>query len=213
MNFFRSADKILDITLPMKAGMAIYPGNQELEIQTTRSKTSFISRILMGSHTGTHVDAPRHSDEQGAGVDKLALEAMLGPCRVLDLTGVKGSISAADLANFEIKKGERVLAKTSNSKRGFKKFYPDYVYLSSEAAAYLAKRKIVLFGIDALSVKQKGSEDNRPHTELLDEGIVIFEGLDLSKVKPGEYYFIGLPLKLVDLDGAPARALLLASRP
>jgi arylformamidase len=100
--------------------------------------------------------------------------------------------------------------KTSNSLRGYDRFYADYVWLDGDAAIFLAGKGIALFGIDYLSVKQKGGADNRPHTALLDKDIVIFEGLDLSAVEPGRYFFAGLPLRLVGLDGAPARAVLLA---
>ena len=81
--------------------------------------------------------------------------------------------------------------------------------MASEAAAFLAKKRIALFGIDALSVKERGSLDNRPHTALLSRGIPIVEGLDLHRVSPGRYFLTVLPLKLSGLDGAPARAVLL----
>ncbi|MFQ5452505.1 MAG: cyclase family protein, partial [Candidatus Paceibacterota bacterium] len=118
------------------------------------------------------------------------------------------SISAADIVSKSIVKGERILAKTKNSQRGFDTFYKDYVYLSPEAAESLAELDIKLFGIDSLSVKQSGGS-NIPHTALLNRGIVIFEGLDLSRVDEGRYFLAALPLKLKGLDGAPARVVLL----
>lgn len=202
--------KIIDISMPVKVGMINYPGNPVLEIETSKSLTgtSFISKIIFGSHTGTHIDAPAHAAEDGVGVDEIALEKLVGTCRVLDFTNVTESIKPQDLKNKNIKEGERILAKTKNSTRGFEEFYADFIYLDSDAAKYLADKKITLFGIDYLSVKKKGSTDNRAHTELLSKGIPIFEGLDLSSVAAGEYFFIGLPLKFTGLDGSPTRAIL-----
>ncbi|OHA48779.1 MAG: hypothetical protein A2Z62_02055 [Candidatus Terrybacteria bacterium RIFCSPLOWO2_02_42_20] len=201
--------KVIDISLSLHKNTIIYPGNPEVNIKTIKGKTSTHSEIAMGSHTGTHMDAPKHIFENGDGVDKIDLNKVIGECRVLDMTRLKEVISADDFKKEMVKKGERILVKTRNSKRGFKKFYDDYVYLGGEAAEFLAQKKISLFGIDYLSVKKRGGPDNRPHTKLLKNGIVIFEGLDLSKVKPGKYFFVGLPLKLMGLDGSPVRAILL----
>ena len=202
--------KIIDISLLLSDKTIVYPGNPELKIATIPGKTSTHSEITIGSHAGTHLDAPKHVFENGAGVDKVDLNKIVGECRVLDMTRVKEVIGVDDLKKEKIKKGERILVKTKNSKRGFEKFYDDYIYLGGEAAEFLAKKKIALFGMDYLSVKKRGGPDNRPHTELLRSGVVIFEGLDLSKVKPGKYFFVGLPLKFAGLDGAPARAVLIS---
>ena len=197
-----------DISLPIYEGMITYPGNPEVEIESLRTKTSFISKITFGSHTGTHIDAPRHVFRNGKGVDQISLEALIGPCRVIDLARVEIRITPEDLEKHHIKKGERILVRTRNSQRGFKKFYGNCVYLSSEAAAFLAKKRIALFGIDSLSVKERGSLDNRPHTELLKKNIPILEGLDLGRIRPGRYTLICLPLRLKNLDGSPALMVL-----
>lgn len=201
--------KIFDISLTIKKDMIIYPNNPIPEFLEIKTKTSYITKMILGSHTGTHIDTPRHIYKKGYGVDKINLSKLIGNCRVLDLTKVDFSITKNDLEKFNIKKGEKILIKTKNSLRGFNKFYENYIFLSGEAAKFLVNKKIDLFGIDALSVKQKGSLDNSPHIELLKNNILIFEGLDLSKIKPGNYFFIGLPLKIKDLDGAPARVVLL----
>jgi arylformamidase len=201
--------KILDISLPIRKGMAVYPNNPGVKIELKRTKYSFLSKITFGSHTGTHLDAPRHVSKNGIGVDRVAVGKLVGPCRVLDMTRVKSAITIDDLKRHRVRRGERILVKTRNSIRGFRKFYADYVYLDGDAARFLAQKGIALFGTDYLSVKQRGSSDNRPHTELLGRGIPIFEGLDFSGVRPGSYEFIGLPLRLVGLDGAPARAILI----
>lgn len=199
---------IIDISLEICEGMITYPGNPAVVIREVRGETSIHSDIHLGSHTGTHVDAPRHVFTKGKGVDEINLQALMGKCRVLDMTHVEKGISVNDLESTHIKAGERILAKTKNSLRGFKEFFDDFIYLEGDAAEYLAKIGIVLFGIDSLSVKEKGGEDARAHTSLLERDIVIVEGLDLSGADGGEYDLIVLPLKLKGLDGSPARALL-----
>ncbi len=202
--------KIIDISWPLEPGIAVYPGNPELRIAPRVGKTSVHSEITMGSHTGTHIDAPQHVFERGKGIDEVPLDALIGPCRVLDCTKAKSAITVADLQPHRILRGERILVKTKNSRLGHKVFYTGYVYLDGDAAEWLAARRIKLFGIDYLSVKQRGSADNRPHTELLGRGIPIIEGLNLQNVKPGKYQLVALPLKFVGLDGAPARVVLIS---
>lgn len=200
---------IIDISLPVYKGMAVYPNNPPVKIKSLKTPGgTFISEITFGSHTGTHIDVPRHIFEDGIGVDKINLDQLIGPCRVLNMTHCETSIQTGHLENENIQEGERILVKTKNSGRGFKQFYLDYVYLDGNAAEYLAWKKISLFGIDSLSIKKKGSNDTRPHTELLKNNVIIIEGLDLSQVTPREYNLICLPLKLVGLDGAPARVIL-----
>jgi len=113
------------------------------------------------------------------------------------MTDADEGIRISDLEGYNIKQGERILVKTKKS------------YLDGDAADYLGDIGIVLFGIDSLSIKKQGGPDTRPHTSLLNRDIIIFEGLDLSQVEPGEYKFVGLPLKFTDLDGSPARAVLI----
>lgn len=202
-------NSIIDISWPLALGVAVYPGNPELRISLKLGKTSVHSEISIGSHTGTHIDAPRHVFGRGKGIDTVSLGALIGPCRVLDCAKSKRAITVADLQPHRILRGERILVKTNNSRLGHKVFYTEYIYLDGDAADWLAARRIKLFGIDYLSVKQRGSVDNRPHTALLGKNIPIIEGLNLQKVKPGKYQLVALPLKFVGLDGSPARVVLI----
>ncbi|OHA49089.1 MAG: hypothetical protein A2806_02015 [Candidatus Terrybacteria bacterium RIFCSPHIGHO2_01_FULL_48_17] len=201
--------QLYDISLPISPKTLIYPLNPRVSLRWVKTPHSWLTKTTLGTHTGTHVDVARHVFKNGWGVDAIRPKVLIGPCRVLDLTRNRKAIFTKDLLRHRIKTGERILVKTTNSKRGFSRFYRNYVYLDGDAAAYMAKKKIALFGIDYLSVKQYGSSDNRPHTELLKQGIPIFEGLDLSKVSSGTYIFVGLPLKLVGRDGAPTRVVLI----
>jgi arylformamidase len=202
---------ILDISLPIYAGMPVYPGTAETEIKEVKSGSgsSVLSEITMTSHAGTHIDAPSHSVAGGQSIDEFDLSVFYGPCRVLDLTACQTAVTKADLAGADIQKGERILLKTHNSVRGFADFYPDFVYLEPEAAAYLAEQQIALVGVDALSVKQRGAPDNSSHTNLLAKNIAIVEGLNLAEVEAGSYTLVALPLAFRGLDGSPARAVLL----
>lgn len=204
--------KIIDISLSLDNGTIVYPDNVPIILEEHAkmpAKRSHLSKIIMGSHSGTHIDAPKHAIIGGATIDAMPLETFVGPCRVIDCAASKEAITIEDLKRERVKKGERILAKTANSARGFKEFHPDYIYLDGDAADYLADLGVALFGIDYLSVKKRGSPDNRPHTSLLKKSIPIIEGIDLSTVPAGEYTLVCLPLKFIGLEGAPARAILL----
>lgn len=200
--------KYIDISLPLSENTPTYPNNPQLEIKSLKTPTTFISEIRMGTHSGTHIDVPRHIKEDGLTLDQIDLNILIGPCRVLDATSAKTSIKIADIEKYEIKKGERILFKTNNSLRGVEEFYDDYVFLDGDAADYLAEKGIILAGIDSLSIKQRGAPDQRPHTSLLNNNVVILEGLDLSRVEEVLYNLVCLPLNFIGLDGSPVRALL-----
>ncbi len=204
---------IYDISLALHNDTIVYPNNIPVSIEThadmPQSQTK-LSKIVMGSHSGTHVDAPAHAVQGAYNLEDIALSVFVGTCRVFDLSGAKDSIKIEDLKDKNIQKGERILVKTSNSIRGFKEFYNDYVYLDGDAADWLKEKEIALFGIDYLSVKQKGSPDQRPHTSLLSKNIPIIEALDLKEIKEGEYTLVCLPLKFVGIEGSPVRAILLS---
>ncbi len=203
--------EIIDISIFLNANTPVYPGNPPVEIKhfASASGQSFNSQILLGSHVGTHIDAPAHAFSEGKKIQDFPLNYFVGGVRVLDLSSSKSSISLVDIKSKNVKKGERILLKTTNSSRGFTHFYDDYVFLSPEAAHYVAEKEIRLLGIDSFSVKQKGSPDNRPHTELLSKNIPIIEGIDLAKVTEGAYFLVALPLAAETNDAAPARVVLL----
>ena len=206
--------QIIDISLPLFEGMPVYPGNKATTIQTVHSLSgrSQISELGLSSHTGTHIDAPRHVFNKGASIEELSLERFYGICRVLDLTAYDVFIPRHALEEAKIQAQERILLKTKNSHKGFTVFdkEKEYVYLAPESATYLSERDVWLVGIDALSIKQRGSKDNSPHETLLSKGIPILEGLNLNAVVAGSYTLVALPLALQGIDGAPCRAVLLS---
>lgn len=194
--------------------MVVYPRNPDVRIaphsELGKGGSSNVSTVAFGSHSGTHVDAPRHFFEAGGTVDRLPLDALIGPARVVRLADDVMSITAAHLQSLDLRGVHRVLFRTRNS--GFvtdPQFHPDFTYVAPDAAELLVSLGIRLVGVDYYSVEQFRSGHHRTHRTLLERGVVIVEGLDLSAIDAGDYEFICLPLRLENLDGSPARAVLI----
>jgi arylformamidase len=206
---------IYDISLPLRTGGVVYPGNPGISItpqQTiAQGAGANVSRIDIGSHSGTHVDAPKHFFDDGVGVDALPLDVLLGPARLIAFSDAVRSIGEAELSPHDLTGVTRLLMRTRNSAwlaSGSTEFHPDYTFLAPDGAAYLVERGVRLVGVDYLSVEQFHSGHHRTHRTLLTAGVVIVEGLVLVEPPPGDYELHCLPLRLAGLDGAPARALL-----
>jgi arylformamidase len=190
----------IDVTVPIENGMEVWPGDPETRVERVcsieRGDSANVSAISMCLHAGTHMDAPLHYFAQGAAIDGVPLDAVIGPARVIDVQGCN-AIAAAGLAGREIGSGERLLFKTS---RGG--------VLTPDAAEFLAARGVKVVGIDGLSIGPPNENGDQVHRILLAAGVWIIERLDLSAVEPGDYDLICLPLKIPGADGAPARAAL-----
>jgi arylformamidase len=189
--------------------MPIYEGNPGVSIELAQSLVNGdpanVSRVELGAHTGTHVDAPRHFFADGAGVDQLPLEQFIGPSTVVDATAATEAIDAHFINGLGLRPGtERVLLKTRNSRLWERdRFTKDFVRLDGSGAVALVRNGTRLVGIDYLSVG-----DRDAHLQLLGQGVSVVEGLNLREVEPGSYFVVCLPLKIEDCDGAPARVLL-----
>lgn len=203
----------IDISVPIHTGMVHWPDNPPVHIERLldmdRGDVCNVSTIAMGSHTGTHMDAPLHFLQTGKGIAEMPLDATFGPTRVIEIRDPE-SIKPDELRPHAIRRGERVLFKTQNSIRCWKTdgFVEDFVYISQEAARYLAELGVRTVGVDYLSVGGYSKDGVETHQALLKAGIWIIEGLDLSQVEPGTYELICLPLKVARGDGAPARAII-----
>jgi arylformamidase len=201
--------KIFDVSLLINEDTIIYPGNEPVLINQYAFRENAPvneSKITMGCHTGTHLDAPFHIRTDGQKAHEISLDKFYGKCRVLDLTDNDLEIHADDLKKFNLKKGEIILLKTQNSLRGYKEFFKNFIHVKYDAAEFMIKVGIKTLGCDYLSVKKFGGDDN-VH-ELLINNLTLFEGLNLAEVPEGEYIFVGLPLRL-EADGAPARVILI----
>lgn len=208
--------QIYDVSLGITPTMPVWPGNPGVELvrvnDMNAGANSNVSRLALGVHTGTHVDAPAHFFNGAAGVETLPLSVLLGPALVIHLPAIN-RVTAAALEGAGIPVGtERLLIRTRNSMywaNGDTEFHTDYVAVAEDAADWLVQRQIKLVGVDYLSVAP-WKESHPTHEALLRANVVVVEGLNLSAISPGNYRLICLPIKLVGSDGAPARAVLLA---
>lgn len=206
--------RIYDISVPIRSGGLVYPGNPEIEITlqqaVAKGAGANVSFIRFGSHTGTHADAARHFFDDGQTVDAIPLERLIGPALLLSFADDLRAVTAADLQKHDLKGHTRVLLRTRNSALlSQKEFVQDYAYLAPDGAQYLVDNGVELVGIDYLSIEQFHSGHHKTHRTLLARSVVILEGLDLSVPAPGEYQLICLPLRIEGCDGAPARAVLI----
>jgi arylformamidase len=210
-----SSVRVFDVSRPLRDGGLVYPGDPEIRVRShsaiARGDDANVSSLALGSHSGTHVDAPSHFLPGGAPVDRIPIERLVGPAVVLDLPGAARSVGAAELSRSDLQGQRRVLLRTRNSERDASTgFTEDYCALAPDGAEFLLRHGVELVGIDYLSIEAFGSGAYPVHHALLERGVVIVEGLDLSAVPPGIYRLVCLPLRLEGLDGAPARAVLFA---
>ena len=210
--------RIFDLTLPISPSLPVWPGDPAPVLESRASMAAGdpygTSVIHMGSHTGTHVDAPRHFMGEGTPVDRLPLEALVGEVWLAEIPPAVSAITPEALLAAGIPEGtHRLLLKTSNSQlwdRTPWAFTPDYVSLTESGAEWIAAQGIQLLGVDYLSIDPADSKDFPAHRVLLGHGVVVVEGLDLRAVAPGRYQLCCLPMKVAGGDGAPARVLLVS---
>jgi len=201
--------KIYDLSPEISEDMAVYKDKADKKpkiiVARMLKNGANESKLEIDSHTGSHVDAPYHVLNNGKTIEKISLDKFMGKAVVLDFTKVKNAITKKHLKNVKIQKNDIVLLKTI--KKIERSFNPDFTYLEKTGAEYLASKKIKAVGIDNLGIERSQS-NHETHKILLKNNIPIFEGLDLSKVKQGRYFFHGLPLKVRRGDASPVRAVL-----
>jgi len=206
----------IDVTATLDpATTPIYEGDAPLKfdfLKDMRKGDAFtLSAYSMGAHSGTHIDAPMHFVRDGAPIDRVPLEPLMGPARVIDIPDAVQSINADELNRHEWRGAQRVLFRTRSSLRGWMKsptFHRDFAYVAPDAAQLLADAGVKLVGVDYISAEQFGAPAPMTHRILLGRGIPIVEGLALETVRPGDYDLIVLPIKVGGHEGAPARAVL-----
>jgi arylformamidase len=209
--------KMIDVSLPIHPKMLIWPGDPGVSIdpasRISAGEGANVSGLHCGTHTGTHIDPPLHFIAGGTPVDRIPLEVLVGPAVVADLTSVQSDIGASELESLDLPAGtERLLFHTRNSdlwREECPAFTEDYVAVTAGGARWLVDHGIKLVGIDYLSVEHRGTPGQPTHVILLGAGVVIVEGMNLGGVAAGDYTLVCLPLRIVDGDGGPARALLL----
>jgi arylformamidase len=209
--------QIFDVSVAIGHATPTYPGDPGIRFEQwtalDKGDSANVTMLHFGAHTATHVDAPAHFIAGASGVDKMSLDALIGIATVVEIPNDVIAIEPQHIPLDSLRGVTRVLFKTRNSdfwsdtSGGFR---TDFTYLSPAAAQVLVDAEVRLVGIDYLSVEKYNSTDFQTHTILLERGVVIIEGLNLSNVAPGEYELMCLPLKLAagTGDGAPARAVL-----
>ncbi|MGB7875919.1 MAG: cyclase family protein [Anaerolineales bacterium] len=208
--------KIFDISLTLSPNLPVWPGDDPFELEQVDSMDkgadANVSRLSTGVHIGTHVDAPHHFLNDAHTVESLPLDVLTGPCYVTQLPDGVEALTAETLEGISLPaEPRRILFGTSNShlwSRGETKFQEDFVAVTEDGAEWLVEYGIQLVGVDYLSVAPY-SDPIPTHRTLLKAGVVVVEGLDLSAVPRGFYELYCLPLKLLDAEGAPARAILI----
>lgn len=213
-------DKFVDLTFTIREGMLTFPSYWHSSVKITqlgrlKSEGRETRGLVMGTHTGTHLDAPRHFIAGGRSVDRISLEACIGPAILIAFYGkANRSISLEEikkgLAGFD--KIERLILKFGWSRHwGKKRYYDGYPYLSEGACRWLVKNGLKFLGMDTPSSddsknNRHSKNDSPNHKYLLRRGVVLAEYLcNLDKLKGPKIFLIALPLKIKDADGSPAR--------
>jgi arylformamidase len=204
--------KLIDVTVPLRHGIPTFPGNPEFAFEPIKriadGGSSNVSRLVLGTHPGTHVDAPKHFIDDGASIEALPLNLLIGRARVVEVDK-RGPITADDLAAAGLREDLRVLLRTPNSALwNSSSFHEDYAHLTDGAARYLVAQGVKLVGIDYLSIEQFKKPGAPAHRTLLSNEVIIIEGLNLAEAEAGMYEMYCLPLPVTGGDGAPARVVL-----
>lgn len=177
----------------------VYPGDpapeKEVFMSIQGGDACNLTILKMGSHNGTHMDAPHHFVDEGRTIDQLSLDQVNGPCSVI---AVSGTVDREILKNIMPENCDRLLLKG------------DFT-LTVDGSAYLAEQKLKLYGLEAMTVGY-GDDGVAIHRTLLGSDMVILENLMLRDVEEGTYFLCAAPLKMAGLDGAPCRAFLMRSK-
>jgi len=195
---------VYDITRPLSEDTPLYPGDIQPRFNVIDNGQYRVTEMTLGTHTGTHLDAPSHYLKGGRTVDEIPPERLAGPAQVLDCSDT-GSVIGPGCFAGRLNGTRTLLLKTWFSER--QEFDPGYPSLSLEAAQVLIDTGITCLGIDTPSIEGYDC-DGSVHRLLLESGMIVLELLDLSAVPAGNYFMVALPMRLKGADGSPVRAIL-----
>jgi arylformamidase len=204
----------IDVTVGFQDGMMCFPTDPQCSIfdhwAIKNGDVVNLSILNFGSHTGTHIDAPKHFCDNGKTIDQLDIKNFIGKTKIFDLSHLSHCIDVPDVKELDIQKDDIVFFKTKNSQlMQRQKFQEDFVFITPAAATWLAEKEILTLGFDYLSVEEYGGGAGYgAHYALLGAGVVIIEGLNLIKVCEGTYEIISLPMLITGGNGSPIRVLL-----
>lgn len=207
-------EAVYDISVLLGAESIDYPGDtpysRELIWTINESGICDLSKLVMSTHSGTHIDAPSHFIPNARSIDQYSIEEFILPARVVNIED-KESILLAELENLDLETGNALLFKTNNSIGGRCRnalFSEGYVYLSPEAVDFCVEKKVSLVGIDYITIEAHGDEAFPAHRKLLGNNILVLEGINLKEVPAGTYTLLCLPLKIKGGEASPVRAIL-----
>ena len=212
----KTSSNWIDLSVTVREGMITFSSEPLLQLERRRSiargDMANNTTLHMSVHTGTHMDAPRHFIADGKTIDQMPFDITLGQAQVIEIVDPV-AVKAAELAQHNIKRGERILLKTRNSPKFWQTdtISEDFIYITRGAARFLVDAGVKLIGFDSLSVGSLADPDKTTpdtHQILLGNEIWIIEGLNLTGVSAGNYNLICLPLKLKDTEGSPVRAII-----
>jgi len=193
----------------------VYEGNAplvfEFQLDMQKGDPLSLSKLSLGAHSGTHIDAPQHFIRDGISIDKVPLDALIGRARVIEIPDSVQSIDAAELNRHKWRDAERLVFRTRSAMHGWMsspEFHHDFAFVAPDAAQLIADAGIKLVGIDYISAEKFGAPAPLTHRILLGKGIPIVEGMALESVTAGDYDLIVLPMKVAGHEGAPARAVM-----
>ena len=205
--------RLWDISEPIEPASATFPGDspfsQEWVARQEQGASCNVSTIRMSVHVGTHTDAPLHFDLAGPDIASVDLTQYIGRCRVVDVRGEGSpSLIPARVLTPELLAGaERILLRTRDT-HDHRRWDPSFTTLGPDAARALVQAGIRLVGIDTPSMDHADSKELDGHHLLYEGGVAILENLDLRAVPAGDYELIALPLRIVNGDSSPVRAIL-----
>lgn len=203
-------NKWIDVSQPLHNNIPVWPGDTPFSFQVSWSKEESgsvnVGQLTMSAHTGTHIDAPFHFDNEGKRVIDLDINLYIGPAKVIHLTD-RDCIRVEDLRAHHLSNVTRLLIYTGAWKN--RSVFPESIpHIEPEVASYLAEKGVKLLGLDLPSVDKLDSKELPAHHELTRHGVHILEGLVLDEIAPGNYELAALPLPLSEADGSPVRAVL-----
>ncbi|MEH7126282.1 arylformamidase [Bacillus sp. JJ1532] len=202
--------KWVDISQRLDEKVAVWPGDTPFSYKVNWSKEESgsvnVGQITMSAHTGTHIDAPFHFDNDGKRVIELDLDLYIGKALVIHLPN-KDSIGVDEVSKVDLSRVTRLLIYTGAWKN--RAVFPESIpFIEPGLAAYLSQKGVRLIGLDLPSVDPLDSKELSAHHELTRYGVHILEGLVLDHIDPGEYELAAIPLPLAEADGSPVRAIL-----
>ncbi|HSJ08005.1 MAG TPA: cyclase family protein [Longimicrobiales bacterium] len=203
--------RIHDISLPLGSRTAVWPGDRTVDVSWTlrreRGDSVNVAALSASVHAGTHADGFLHVEDGGDPAGAMPLDAFVGRCVVVDVTG-RVEVREEDVAGVDLAGAGRLLLRT-RTEVDETAFPTSFAHITPELARRLAGAGIRLVGTDAPSVDPVDSTALETHRVLAAARVAILENLDLRGVEPGEYTLVALPLRLVEADSSPVRAVLI----